>query len=57
MNNFLLFKTLGLNKLFHNKVTEKINKNYIDQAGVSKQWSISDIYTAVLIMISRLLVL
>ena len=57
MNNFLLFKTLGLNKLFHNKVTEKINKNYIDQADVSKQWSISDIYTAVLIMISRLLVL
>lgn len=57
MNNFLLFKTLGLNKLFHNKVTEKINKNYFDQADVSKQWSISDIYTAVLIMISRLLVL
>jgi len=34
-----------------------MNEIYADQLKVSKQWSISDIYTAVLIMVSRLLVL
>lgn len=57
MNNFLLFKTLWLEKTFYKKLDLEINNVYSDQLKVSKQWSISDIYTAVLIMISRLLVL
>lgn len=57
MNNFLLFKTLWLEKTFYNKLNLEIDNVYNDQLNVSKQWSISDIYTAVLIMISRLLVL
>ncbi|MDD2907380.1 MAG: ABC transporter ATP-binding protein [Candidatus Gracilibacteria bacterium] len=57
MSNFLLFKTLSLEKIFYNKLNILMNEIYNDQLKVSKQWSISDIYTAVLIMISRLLVL
>ncbi|NVP18110.1 ABC transporter ATP-binding protein [Candidatus Gracilibacteria bacterium] len=57
MSNFLLFKTLGLEKVFYKKIFTGMNEIYADQLKVSKQWSISDIYTAVLIMVSRLLVL
>ncbi|MDD3793987.1 MAG: ABC transporter ATP-binding protein [Candidatus Gracilibacteria bacterium] len=57
MNNFLLFKTLGLEKIFYSKLDTGMNDIYNDQLKVSKQWSISDIYTAVLIMISRILVI
>jgi len=57
MSNFLLFKTLGLEKVFFIKVNTWIIDIYTDQLKVSKQWSISDIYTAILIMVSRLLVL
>jgi ABC-type multidrug transport system fused ATPase/permease subunit len=57
LNNYLLFKTLNLEKVFLDKVEEKLSINYNDQLSVSKQWSISDIYTAILIMFSRLLVL
>lgn len=57
MSNFMLFKTLWLEKNFYKKLDLEINEVYSDQLSVSKQWSISDIYTAVLIMISRLLVL
>lgn len=57
MNNFLLFKTLWLEKVFYTKINTQMNEVLVDQLKVSKQWSISDIYTAVFIMISRLLVL
>lgn len=57
MSNFLLFKTLWLEKVFYKKIFTWMNEIYADQLKVSKQWSISDIYTAVLIMVSRLLVL
>ncbi|MDD3145358.1 MAG: ABC transporter ATP-binding protein [Candidatus Gracilibacteria bacterium] len=57
MSNFLLFKTLGLEKVFYGKLNFQMNEIFIDQLKVSKQWSISDIYTAILIMVSRLLVL
>lgn len=57
MNNFLLFKTLWLEKIFYSKLDTWMNDIYNDQLKVSKQWSISDIYTAVLIMISRILVI
>jgi len=57
MNNFLLFKTLWLEKVFYSKLDTWMNDIYNDQLKVSKQWSISDIYTAVLIMISRILVI
>lgn len=57
MSNFLLFKTLWLEKVFYKKLYSGMSDIYSDQLKVSKQWSISDIYTAILIMISRLLVL
>lgn len=57
MNNFLLFKTLNLNKVFSKKVSNKIDTNLKDQFVLSKQWSISNIYTAICIMISRILVI
>lgn len=57
MSNFLLFKTLWLEKVFFTKLNTWMTDIYNDQLKVSKQWSISDIYTAILIMVSRLLVL
>lgn len=57
MSNFLLFKTLWLEKVFFKKLNTWMTDIYNDQLKVSKQWSISDIYTAILIMVSRLLVL
>jgi len=57
MSNFLLFKTLWLEKVFYKKLYSGMSDIYSDQLKVSKQWSISDIYTAILIMVSRLLVL
>ena len=55
--NLWLIKTLTLEKKFW-KLMEKIdNKTIEKQLKVSKRWSIADIYTWFLVMISRLLVL
>jgi len=55
--NLSLIKTLTLEKKF-GKLMEKIdNRTIKKQLKVSKRWSIADIYTWFLVMISRLLVL
>ncbi len=55
--NLSLIKTLTLEKKFW-KMMEKLDKKTIwKQLKVSKRWSVADIYTWFLVMISRLLVL
>lgn len=57
LNNFMLFKLLNLENTFINKISNNLNHVFADQLKVSKQWSISDIYVSIIIMISRMLVL
>ncbi|MDF1682559.1 MAG: hypothetical protein P1U46_02130 [Patescibacteria group bacterium] len=53
----MLFKLLNLENTFINKISNNLNHVFADQLKVSKQWSISDIYVSIIIMISRMLVL
>lgn len=56
INNSMLFKLLNLEKSFYNKISIDIESVFKDQLKVSKYWSISDIYTTIVIMISRFFV-
>lgn len=57
MSNFWLIKTLSLENTFIKKIDNIVDNVYDKQLTVSKWWSISDVYTWILVMISRILVL
>jgi len=57
LSSFMLTKILFLEKIFLRNMSWTLDKLYIDQNSLSKRWSFVSIYTAVLVMISRILVL
>ncbi len=57
LSSFSLWKILNLEKSFLNTFNDQINESNTLQRKISKSWSVADIYTAILIMISRILVL
>lgn len=57
LSNFWLVKSLSLEKKFIKNFDSKLEKCYTQQLHVDKGWSISDIYTAAFVMISRIMVL
>lgn len=57
MSNFLLTKSLTLEKYFNKKIDYQLNHILDEQLKVDKWWSISNIYTASIVMISRIIVL
>lgn len=57
MSNFLLTKSLILENFFQRKISRKLSNILGKQLNVDKWWSISDIYTASFVMISRIIVL
>jgi hypothetical protein len=52
-----LVKTLVLEKVFSRLMKKIDDKTIVKQKKVSKRWSIADIYTGFLVMISRFFVL
>lgn len=57
LTNFWLVKSLWLEKTFTKDFDKKVDSCYTQQLSIDKWWSISDIYTAAFVMISRILVL
>lgn len=57
MSNFFLVKSLSIEKPFKNQMNDWLNNCNVRQLSIDKGWSISDIYTAALVMISRILVI
>ena len=57
ITNMQLVKTLVLEKVFSKLMKNIDDKTIIKQKKVSKRWSIADIYTGFLVMLSRFLVL
>jgi len=57
MSNFSLTKTLNIENTFKKTIDQKIDYCYTKQLSIDKWWSISENYTSVFVMISRLLVL
>jgi hypothetical protein len=57
MSNFFLVKNLSLENNFINNINNKLKKSYKEQSIIERSWSIAEIYTSSLVMISRLLVL
>ncbi len=57
LSNFFLVKSLGLEKNFMKKFDKDLDSGYNQQLSIDKWWSISDIYTAAFVMISRIFVL
>ncbi len=57
MSNFLLVKTLCIEKKIINKINHDLDHIYKYQMSIEKWWSISDVYTWILVMVSRILVL
>ncbi|PZM86327.1 hypothetical protein DLH72_01160 [Candidatus Gracilibacteria bacterium] len=56
-NNFLLSKTLRLEKYFEEEENKLLDKTYDIQYSISKRWSIVNIYTTVIVNLSRLILL
>jgi hypothetical protein len=57
MSNFFLVKSLTIEKTFKKQMNTELEDCKQKQLIIDKGWSISDIYTASLVMISRILVL
>lgn len=57
MSSFSLYKTLWLRNSFLKEIHERTDSTYMNQMRLNRSWNFSDIYTVVLIMISRILVL
>lgn len=57
MSNFFLVKSLTIEKIFKTKMKNWLDNCLKKQLLIDKWWSISDIYTAALVMISRILVI
>lgn len=57
LTNLWLVKTLTLEKIIQQSINKKIDYANSNQLLVTKRWVISDIYTSILVMISRFLVL
>ena len=57
MSNFLLLKSLTLEKNFLDTIYKKSWSCLSDQMLLNKQWNISDVYTTFLVMVVRLFVL
>lgn len=57
MSNFFLVKSLTLEKYYINKFNLDLADLYKKQTIIERSWSISEIYTSSLVMISRILVL
>jgi hypothetical protein len=57
MSNFFLVKSLTIEKTFKKQMNTELENCMQKQLAIDKGWSISDIYTASLVMISRILVL
>ncbi len=57
MSNFSLFKTLTLQKTFLKEIHHISNTTYIEQMKLNKYWNISEIYTASIVMLTRIFVL
>ena len=57
MTNLSLVKTLSLETYYKNRISKDEDVLMKQQLAVSKWWSIGDIYTGILVMISRILVL
>lgn len=57
LSNFFLVKSLSLEKGFWKTFDEKISECYSRQLHIDKWWSISDMYTAWFVMLSRICVL
>ena len=57
MSNFFLVKSLSIEKSFKKQMNDWLEECLDKQLSIDKGWSISDIYTASLVMISRILVL
>jgi ABC-type multidrug transport system fused ATPase/permease subunit len=57
MSNFFLVKSLWIEKSFKKEMNEWLTDCCEKQINIDKIWSISDIYTASLVMFSRILVL
>ena len=56
-NNFVLSKTLNLEKIFEKEEKNLINETYKKQYSISKSWAIVSIYTNVIVWISRFLLI
>ena len=56
-SNFLLSKTLGLEKTFEKSWKDLTEEAYQTQYGISKSWAILSIYTTIIVDISNLLVI
>ena len=57
MSNFFLVKSLSIEKSFKKQMNDGLDDCLERQLSIDKWWSISDIYTASLVMISRILVI
>jgi len=57
LTNIWLVKTLTLEEVIKKSINKKVDFANSNQLLVSKRWVISDIYTSILVMISRFLVL
>ncbi|RKW23820.1 ABC transporter ATP-binding protein [Candidatus Gracilibacteria bacterium] len=56
-NNFVLSKTLNLEKIFEKEEKNLIDETYKKQYSISKSWAIVSIYTNVIVGISRFLLI
>ncbi|ATU05795.1 hypothetical protein BKN14_05180 [Candidatus Gracilibacteria bacterium HOT-871] len=56
-SNFLLSKTLGLEKTFEKSGKDLTEEAYQTQYGISKSWAVLSIYTTIVVDISNLLVI
>lgn len=56
-NNFVLSKTLNLEKIFEKEEKNLIDETYKKQYSISKSWAIVSIYTNVIVWISRFLLI
>jgi ABC-type bacteriocin/lantibiotic exporter with double-glycine peptidase domain len=57
MSNFFLVKSLSIEKVFKKQMNDGLDDCLNKQLKIDKGWSVSDIYTASFVMISRILVL
>ncbi len=57
LSSFMLTKSLFLEKTFLSKMSKLLDKIHIEQNRVWKWWSLANVYTSFLVMISRILVL
>ena len=57
MSNFSLFKTLTLQKSFKTQISNLTDDTYEEQMLLNRYWNISEIYSAFIVMFTRLFVL